>query len=279
MASNSEITSNANAPWVIVVFLNNVAQTLEAVKDALAQTCHPNVLLIDNGCVEEYEDQFEKLGQVYLWPHNPPLRSLAATWNAALDFVFKQPGQESALVINNDVRLQTKAYVVLKHEARRRAALFISGVGVTKEQFDLVDRHGELLGIADQGGPDFSCYLISKECHEKYRFDENYIPCYVEDVDYHRRLLLAGDGDKIFSVNVPYLHIDSGSGTLKAMSPVARTATEAMINNGSRAYHVRKWGGPVNQELFDKPFDDEYQSPDNSTTALFDKVRQQWNKK
>ncbi len=105
--------------------------------------------------------------------------------------------------------------------------------------------------MVSKGGPDFSCFLISRACHWKYAFDENFVPAFCEDLDYHRRLMLAGDGHKIFSVNVPYLHY--ASQTLKTSTPEARAAIERRIGQ-SRAYYERKWGGPVNAEIFWAPF-------------------------
>jgi hypothetical protein len=65
--------------------------------------------------------------------------------------------------------------------------------------------------------------------------------------------MIDGHRDKIFSVNLPFLHF--ASGTLKGMAPEAREKKEAQINTGSRMYYERKWGGPVNHERWTKPFD------------------------
>lgn len=69
-----------------------------------------------------------------------------------------------------------------------------------------------------------------------------------EDLDMHRRYLLGGDGDKIFSVNLPYLHL--ASQTLKSVSPEQRQRIEHQIETVSRAHYLRSWGGPVNAETY-----------------------------
>lgn len=253
-----------NELWAVIPFLDCWEATRQAAEDALAQQgVKVRVLLIDNGgsaktrqladsyCASVYE-------HALVWHHKPELPSLAAVWNQALDFVWAAGG-EHAWVMNNDIRVApgTAAALLSQWTPERwkgGTPLFVSAVGVTPEQFNAQRQH-----IADdiylnQGGPDFSCFIISKDCHQAYRFDEQFSPCYCEDLDYHRRLMLGGDGRRIFSVNLPYLHIDNGSGTLKSMSPERRAAKENQITHGSRAYYVRKWGGPVNHETNLEPF-------------------------
>lgn len=100
-----------------------------------------------------------------------------------------------------------------------------------------------------KGGPDFSCFLISRECHEKYRFDENLI--YYSDNDYHYRMKLGGDTERIFSINLPYLHY--GSRTINR-SPEAHEAGQKRFEE-HRDYYIRKWGGVGGQETFKEAFD------------------------
>jgi hypothetical protein len=212
--------------------------------------------------------------RVLLWSHQPPLPSLSATWNRALQCVWAAGGTE-ALVVNNDVRLRADTVEQLATVRRLTQALFVSAVGVMPEQFDRAaglilcdDPDAEHPQLA-KGGPDFSCFLIARECHDRFAFDERFIPAFCEDLDYHRRLLLAGEGARIFSVNLPYLHY--GSATLKALSN--RAQVERAIEAGSRAYYAKKWGGPVNAERFVLPFH-QTEDRDVSTPALQAMVRE-----
>ncbi len=59
--------------------------------------------------------------------------------------------------------------------------------------------------------------------------------------------MLAGDGPRIFSVNLPFLHF--ASGTIKQFTPEAR----ARFNRGydqAVKYYTRMWGGRPNEERF-----------------------------
>jgi len=264
--------------YIIMVHLNNWEMTEAAIKDALAQDIGDvKVLAIAQGYVDSTRLAAEAWARVdprllNLW-FDPPLLSLSACWNLGLKLAWDS-GATFAMVCNNDIRLKPETYKQLSLELKLGEALFVSGVGVTMEQFS---------GAApvqndSKGGPDFSCFVISKDCHERYPFDPNFIPCYCEDLDLHRRIMLAGEGDRIFSVDVPYCHIDRGSGTLKSMTPETRAATEQMIANGSRAYYQAKWGGGVNEEKWLKPFDPESTAAATSTRDLFNQVREGWRK-
>lgn len=245
--------------WIIIPFIDNWQQTKQAALDGLAQVgfnCDLDVkiLLINNGSSRETQESAEEFAsdhprRVYLWNHNPSLPSLGCTWNTALDFCWAL-GEGSALVMNNDVRLKMWTLKYLHKQLVEDEALFVSAIGVTQEQFDAYRE--EDTETVNRAGAGFSCFLISKEMHKKYRFDENFVPAYCEDLDTHRRVMLGGEGHRMYNINVPYLHY--GSGTLKSMSPERRAQVEQAIELGSRAYYVKKWGGPVNEETYLTPF-------------------------
>ena len=251
--------SSLKKPWVICVFIDNFEMTTQALEDLLGQSTSPQVLAIDNGSTLKNWTKIRKWAQdhprLWLWRHNPSLPSLAATWNYALDFVWEVGGEE-ALVVNHDVRVRKLTYELLSTTLRGEDALFVSAVGVTPDQYHA--NVPEVLKDPSKGGPDFSCFLLSKEGHKKYRFDENFTPAYCEDLDFHRRMMLGGDGKRIFSINVPFAHF--ASGVLKSLESKEREALERRISEGSRAYYEKKWGGPVNHEAYWSPFG-KYSSP------------------
>jgi hypothetical protein len=246
--------------------------TEAAIADCLAQSVPVRLLIVNQGVPTPFRSRLEQIAEEYadqilLWHHDPPLPSLSATWNRALRFCWES-GAEEALVINNDVRLSIDTVEILSSQLETEKALFITAVGVTSEQFaaaGMVISHGH-------GGPDFSCYLISKEGHDKYPFDEKFIPAFCEDLDTHRRYMLGGDGHRIFSINLPFHHIGGGSQTLKSMSPEARAKHEARIGI-SRAHYKAKWGGDVNQERYTIPFDPQ-SDQDGVTTPELQKAIQ-----
>jgi len=192
------------------------------------------------------------------WHFLPALPSLSAVWNRALAFVWELGGTE-ALVCNNDVRLHRQTYEVLLKTLQSEEALFVTAVGVREGQYDPAVKYDPIAGTKEgwltarsaRGGPDFSCFLIAKGGHDKYPFDERFIPAYHEDLDMHRRYMLGGDGDKIFSVNLPFLHY--ASGTLKQYTPEQRAKFNAAFA-ACKAYYTQKWGGPPNEETFHTPF-------------------------
>lgn len=255
--------------WCVMPAVSNPDMTEAAIADLLAQSVPTRVLLILQGVTGPFRQRMEAIAEqeprLLVWSHDPALPSLSATWNRALKFVWETGGTE-ALVVNNDVKLNSGTVSWLNKVLHREQALFVTAVGVTAEQFSYEttydyysfwDAHSDKENagfLLHRGGPDFSCFLISRACHEKYQFDEAIVPCFSEDLDYHRRLMLGGDGDRIFSINLPYLHIGGGSQTLKSMSPEARAARERQID-GARAYYTRKWGGGVNQERWTIPFE------------------------
>lgn len=254
-----------NPTWVVMPILGARQYTITAIADCLAQSVPVKILLINQGVDDDFRDELERIAEEYedrilLWSHQPPLPSLSATWNRALDFVWEVGGTE-ALVVNNDVRLHQDTVLWLQKVCYIARALFVSGVGVLPDQFDsqlhlghthFWDVHSEQEAHAgrllQKGGPDFSCFLISQSCHLAFRFDEGFIPAFCEDCSYHRELMLAGHGADIFSVNLPYLHY--ASGTLKSVDAEKKAAIERTIAAGSRQHYLAAWGGPVNQELY-----------------------------
>ena len=247
------------AGLVIIPFVDCYAENLDALQDARAQLeGDVHVLLIDQGSTDPEVRRWAyleaRLNQnIRLWRHTPPLPSLAATWNAALDYAW-ETGHEDAMVWNNDVRVASWMYEALREVAKLRDLWFTTPVNCaegTDRQAWQTPCPGSF--AVSLGGPDFSCYLIRRECHEKYRFDERFSPAYHEDSDYHRRLWLGGDGGKIAGCTLPYLHY--GSRTIHR-SPEALQAFQPQFA-ACRARYVQKWGGEPHHERKLNPDSDE----------------------
>jgi len=231
--------------------------TEAAIADVLAQTLPCRLLVVNQGVDTDFRRRLERISEehprVLVWSHQPPLPSLAWTWNRALDFCWAA-GAHQALVVNNDVRLAPNTLSLLLDELQIANALFVTAVGVSKQQF----APGQLAlteGGNGKGGPDFSCFLVSQACHQRFRFDVNFVPAHCEDLDYHRRLMLAGEGRRIYSINVPFLHY--GATTLKSVDAATRERIERQTAAYARTYYARKWGGPVNAERYRVMFDGE----------------------
>lgn len=243
--------------WAIIPAINLAEMTIQAAQDCLAQTLPTRVLIISNGSDDADRATFEKFAaenhpRVLLWSHDPALPTLSATWNRALDFVW-ETGAEHCLVPNNDVRLHKETYARLLTELQLTTnPLFVSAVNagdlfdINQPEFDYYEQVG-----AEHGGPDFSCFLISRLCHGMYRFDDNLSYC--NDLDLHRRMMIGGDGARIYSINARYLHF--ASQTIKRATPEAQERF-LKIADQHRAYYAQKWGGPVNQETRLIPWQD-----------------------
>ena len=267
--------------YVIIPMLGNWDETEEAIRSLLEQNVRDlHILAIDQGrhCMGPLTKlAMEARDRIETWHPDPPMPSLAATWNVALKYVWARGGMH-ALVVNNDAVFRETTYEdLLRALQLDPKALFVTGYGSHDEAALLAASN-----IGSRGGPDFSCFLIKKECHVKYQFDENFVPAYCEDLDYHRQMLLAGDGPRIYSVGVVYWHREGGSGTLRKLDAANRAQLQASIQAGSRRYYVKKWGGAVNDEQFTEPFGQPYPFRDEdginpiSTAQLFEEVRQSW---
>lgn len=239
---------------VIIPFIDCLDMTGNAIADAVGQLDGTvDVLLIDQGSGAEVRAFAERTVQLdtrtRLWQHRPPMPSLAATWNRALDYAW-DAGYSDAMVWNNDIRVHKDMYARLRDVAAHHKLWFTTPVNVAQsgdpEQWQLLPDMHVLAAAAGPtlGGPDFSCFLIHRECHAKYRFDERFQPAYHEDGDYHRRMWLGGDGVRIAGVTLPYLHF--GSATIKR-SDEAQVAFAPQFA-ACRARYVAKWGGEPHHE-------------------------------
>jgi hypothetical protein len=167
--------------WVIVPYICNWEATESALQDCLAQILPDIRLLFINNGAESIPKVWLHHPQVAYWRHYPPMLSLSATWNRALGFVW-ETGEDHALVINNDVRMWAGTYNYLLRTVQETRALFVTATGVTLPQYEAFlasDPNPEVgLPTYPLPGPDFSCFLITKEGHTKYPFDEGYQPAF-----------------------------------------------------------------------------------------------------
>ncbi|KKL91386.1 hypothetical protein LCGC14_1895260 [marine sediment metagenome] len=287
--------------WIILPIVNGEDYLRALLPDLVNQTIETRMLILDQASNRECSDYLQGLqdesGRILVWRFDPAL-SLGAAWNVAMEFVASQD-EAGAWILNHDIRVRREMGDYLQHMQSRFDAYFVSGVGVTKKQFDAFnelpagDAHGRTPEIAEvvwdvpgeclsMGGPDFSCFVYTIKGWRKYPFAEIYYPAYCEDVDLHRRMMLGGDGQKILGINFPFYHV--GSTTIRH-SKRARKAHDARHDEVLAAYK-KKWGGPPNGETFALAYDGiigdarpdtvHLHRPDVTTPALFAVERKKW---
>jgi len=212
---------------ILCPFINGKRLTMAAHRTFMAQDIPVEILYINNACTEDIIPWLSSLDVHTM--HNASPMSVAQSWNAGLQYWFRQ-GAEHVLVVNNDVELRPDTYRKLLEDGGG----FVTAVSVIERE--------KLLDEEDRGGPrphpDFSCYLISREVYFKVgEFDENFKVAYHEDNDYHLRLHRAG----VFAhcIDLPFYH--AGAATINASTAAEQEYYKKAAHDNS-LYFNEKYG-------------------------------------
>lgn len=272
---------------IIITSINLWEKYTKPCIDSIKTKYDHRILLVDNGSTDETKTEAGKLvSNTFSHHRNEKAACCAKSWNYGVKDAFER-GYDYALVLNNDVLLhpETIDRLVERFELSKQKLIaesiemeahkvnpeititapirpnkFESEVlamvtamnirGECEKPEDIFKKDAEpykLVGESEH--PDFSAFMISKVGYEKIgEFDENFVPCYFEDNDYHYRVNLAG----LKAITLPtaiYYHF--GSKTQSESGVVV--STHASFDN-NRAYFVRKWGGAPGSEQYQKPF-------------------------
>lgn len=230
--------------WFVMAVRNGFHMTLKAAQSVMAQDCgHCKLVIINNGTdgtgykVQQWEPAWKP--HVWVVDNSQRPQSVAASWNAGLNFAYGQIGSQKrltpmtpVLVLNNDCVLHPSTFRILD----QIQVPFVTPCSLRTEAevaampIDLDHR---------TPNPDFTAFMIRRWVFEKVQFDEQFQAAYVEDVDYHMRLYAAGI--PAIKVNVPLLTI--GGGTSKINPELSDEIIAAATAN--RAYFKQKWGFEV----------------------------------
>ena len=166
-----------------------------------------------------------------------PQLGVSAGWNFGLQWFFRQPEVEQVLVIGNDTYLPSNFY----REMLGYSAPFVTGIA----DYEAKDTQPGVLGEC----PDFSAFLIRRDCWVTVGPFDDTMKLYASDCDYHvraQKLMIP-----LFKVNVPFGH--ERSSTLKNAPSDEKHELMAQAES-DRARFKEKWnclpGTPEYAALF-----------------------------
>jgi GT2 family glycosyltransferase len=227
---------------VLLLTRNNMELSKRCVESVLAQDIPAVPFIWDNASTDGTVEWLRKEHQ-YFHRESSSNLGVSAGWNWSVNYLFSGNGLarcEHVLVVGNDTILAPWTYSALLSVEMP----FVTGVDIGMNP--LPDKP-DILPLSPH--PDFSCFLIRRECWEKVGpFDENMV-MYSQDQDYHIRAHHAGI--QLWKASVPYQH--ERSSTLNRAPQEERNAIHLRANL-DRAELRRKWGVPAGGPLYEALF-------------------------
>ena len=154
-----------------------------------------------------------------------PQLGVSAGWNYGIDWFFRQQEVDKVLVVGNDTYLPSNFY----REMLNYDAPFITGI----HDVEAKDTQPGVVGEC----PDFSAFLIRRDCWAQVGSFDDTMKLYASDCDYHVRatkLMIP-----LFKVNVPFGH--DRSSTLGNAPPEEQRALGLQAQE-DREEFFKKWG-------------------------------------
>lgn len=223
--------------FILCPVRNGLHLTKAALKTFLAQDISDvRVLFMDNMSEEDNTKQWlysvsNNIVRIMFGYENC---SVAKSWNKMLDWTFRQ-GAEYALVVNNDVELRPDTYRHLVADGGQ----FVTAVG-RAERSSIDAPYVDPDPSKKRPFPDYSCFLIRKECWKSVRFDEDFHGAYCEDLAHHLSLHRAGI--QAWCLELPFYHV--GAGTIKN-ADIKRTREIQKQAERNRQLFLKKFGVAV----------------------------------
>ena len=202
----------------LILTRNNLELTKRCIESVQAQDVPTEIIILDNGSTDGTADMAS-----ISFPRN---EGVSFGWNFALRRIFEDI--DRCLVLNNDTVIPPFFYrELLSHEVP-----FVTGTA-TDQMEGLVMPERKSLTY----GPDFSAFLIRRECWEEVGpFDEQMV-LYCQDCDYDIRARRLGI--PLWKSNVPFYHVNSQ--TLKRAAPADAAEIQAHAN-ADREVFRQKYG-------------------------------------
>lgn len=222
---------------ILLLMHNNVELTRQCIESLRSQDVPTTIYVVDNATgedtqwVEENVDNYDRFD---------PQLGVSAGWNAGLEILFAE-GAEHVLVPNTDTILPPWFYrTLLTHNVP-----FVSGVSV--DTMDAIATPPPSHPLREC--PDFSAFLIRRECWEKVGpFDERLVH-YCSDMDYHIRAHRLGI--PLMNAAVPFYH--ERSSTLKHATPEEQREIQAQADK-DRATFRSIYGFGANDPQYEEVF-------------------------
>jgi len=195
-----------------------------------------------------------------------PKVSLSEAWNFGFREALKDENCEYIFFPNNDVIFHPTTIDNLIYSMKKLDYAMVTGCNMAPEmdletmnsKLEMGDSNFDSLPISNwrEEGPDFSCPLITRKTLEQVGyFDENFIPAYFEDNDYHLRIVKAGLHAKRIT-KAPYYHY--GSMTIKTNPGLNISSSR------TQGTFILKWGAMPSDCMDGKGYATPYNEPDKS---------------
>lgn len=205
----------------LILTHNNLDLTKRCIESLRKQSVPVCMLAVDNGSTdgtcEWLPDNSDWDSDLRVW-RNQHNNGVSAGWNFGLEYWFRDSRVEHVLVVGNDTILAPWTYQSLL--ALRNVA-FVTGVDVGMNTLPAAP---DILPLSPH--PDFSCFLIRRECWDYVGpFDERMVS-YASDCDYHIRAHRLGI--PLWKASVPYQH--ERSSTMNRATPQERMQIQTQAN-------------------------------------------------
>ncbi len=193
--------------------------------------------------ITKLDQKYEKI--LELFDHIAKNRSnlLARSWNEGIKKALKD-GNRYVIVPNLDIKLEDGCITNLVEFAKEDDSIMWSGRCTnTKATYPSGNFEVDSKTFYDN----YAFFMVDKKLFEGVgEFDENFKPCYGEDVDMQYRIELAGKKHTCV-YHARFLHYGQVTvGTSKDWKGKDPNAVDK--------YFIRKWGGKPRRQIFTKPF-------------------------
>jgi GT2 family glycosyltransferase len=238
---------------IICPVLNSLDYTKQFLR-SLPQNINFKLIIINNGSSDgtsAFLNQYSKKNEINII-ENCANFGVSYAWNQGIKYAIEKWSSKYFFIPNNDIILYSHTIQRLIEALHQENVVMSTAFNINNGEGlpTKIDKIDNLFEEKITEEPDFSCFMISKECVEKIGyFDENFWPAYFEDNDYHYRIKLAGF-KAIKTTRSVYFHF--GSQTIKNDEKTRVISNRNYLKN--QKYFEKKWGGLPGKETYKTPF-------------------------